>query len=322
MKFSDFKKWVNHIRASQREYSWKKAIVSQRAFEKDRREANIVRLVHSIEKGLSIANPRPGFGYDKIKTIYSWVMLHLESEEAASDCVLMARDAIGEYCDFHDNMGYASEKFDEIKQLHIELCNKLAATEKKYGGTKVVSPKETLLDREAVDQFFTTRHSVREFEKGPVDEDLLKHAIELAQYAPSACNRQAVRVYAIDCQKYIRDMETDLGGVGGFAEDVDKFLLICGKESAYTEHEYKQFVVSAAMFAGYLSMSLHGLGIGACVIQRSLRHNLQWERFCKINNIPADEQIVCMIGVGKMKDTVRVPISNRYPVEKIFRTLD
>ena len=68
-------------------------------------------------------------------------------------------------------------------------------------------------------------------------------------------------------------------------------------------------------------MSLHGLGIGACVVQRSLRYNHNWDRFCKINNIPRDEQIVCMIGIGKLKDTVRVPISNRYPVEKIFRLL-
>lgn len=321
MILSHLKKWGNHMRLSQREYSWKKAILSESDFENDRREAMIVRLVHAIEKGLSIANPRLGFGCEKIKKIHSLVMLHLESEGADSECALMARDAIGEYCNFHEKEGYSSENFDEIKRLHIELCHTLSATEKKYGGTKIVAPKDTLLDKEVVDRFFMTRHSVREFEGGPVDENLLKHAIELAQYAPSACNRQAVRVYAIDCKKYINDMKSDLCGIGGFAEDVDKFLLICGKESAYEASEYKQFVVSASMFAGYLTMSLHALGIGACVIQRSLRYDFKWENFCKINNIPSDEQIVCMIGIGKLKDTVRVPISNRYPVEKIFRTL-
>ncbi len=322
MMLSKLKKWVNHIRLSQREYTWKKAIVTQSIFEKDRREAKIVRLVHSIEKGLSIANPRLGFGYEKIKNIYSWVMLHIESDNIDSDCVLMARDAIGEYCDFHEKNGYVSEKFDEIKQIYTELCSKLKPTEKKYGGTRVVSLKDDLMDKQIIDKFFSTRHSVREFEGGHVDESLIKHAIELAQYSPSACNRQAVRVYSIDCKKYISDMKTDLGGIGGFAEDVDKFLLICGKESAYEENEYKQFVVTAAMFAGYLTMSLHGLGIGACVIQRSLRYDFNWERFCKINHISLDEQIVCMIGIGKLKDTVRVPVSNRYPVEKIFRSLD
>lgn len=318
---SNCKRWVNHIRQSQREYSWKMAILKQSAFENDRREATIVRLVHAIEKGLSIANPRLGFGYDKIKKIYSLVMQHIEAEEKEADCVLMARDVFGEYCDFHEKKDYHSEKLDEIKQLYSDLCNKVGVSEKKYGGTIVITPKETLPSREQLDLFFSTRHSVREFEGGPVDDNLLKHAIELAQCAPSACNRQAVRVYAIDSKKYMEDMETDLTGIGGFAEDVDKFLLICGKESAYEANEYKQFIVSAAMFAGYLTMSLHGLGIGACVVQRSLRHTAQWENFCKTNNISEDEQVVCMIGVGTLKDSVRVPVSHRYPVEKIFKSL-
>lgn len=70
-----------------------------------------------------------------------------------------------------------------------------------------------------------------------------------------------------------------------------------------------------------MSLALHAYKIGACVIQRSIRDNEQWDSFRTVNNIPADEQIVVMIGIGAMKDMTTVPVSKRYKVEDIYKTL-
>ena len=48
--------------------------------------------------------------------------------------------------------------------------------------------------RAYVENLFNTRHSIRQFGEDKVKIEDIKKAIELAQRAPSACNRQAVRV--------------------------------------------------------------------------------------------------------------------------------
>ena len=39
-------------------------------------------------------------------------------------------------------------------------------------------------------------------------------------------------------------------------------------------------------------------------------------------NIPADEQLVNMIALGNYKEEMKVPMSKRFDLEKIYRNLD
>ena len=114
----------------------------------------------------------------------------------------------------------------------------------------------------------------------------------------------------------------NLEGIGGFADSVDKFLLIAGVQSAYRPGEKNQFAVSAAMFAGYLSLALHAYGIGACAVQRSLFPDKKYDELRLRYNIGKDEQIVIMLGIGNMKDKVKVPVSYRWSLDKIYCNLD
>lgn len=292
-------------------------------FQKNRLEASIIRLVHSIEKGLCITSPRLGYGYKKIEKLALLVDEYMKEPAPDLLSVYMASGALKAYCDFHDSKGFASPQYAKTKELYRKInsyCDSLSNITE-YGGIKRVLLSELNYDIKEIEKFFRTRHSVREFEKTPVDIEKIKKAITLAQCAPSACNRQAVRVYVINSKKYLNDFNTNLAGIGGFAEDIDKFILITGKLSSYDEFEYNQYIVSAGIFVGYLSLTLHAYQIGSCIIQRSLRNTEQWTEFCKKNSIPEDEQLVCMIGIGNMKECTTVPISYRYPLNKIFREL-
>lgn len=282
--------------------------------------ANIFRLVHSIEKGLSIENPRLGFGLPKMSQILDWIE-QLKSLNRANDlCVMAANDAFVEYFKFHDERGFDSNEYSYVKQRSKEILGLISNSEKS-GGVKQVKKQDLDFDINQIECFFKARHSVRQFSKEKVDINVLKKAVALAQTAPSACNRQAVRVYVIDPQKYVSDTQSNLEGIGGFTDDVSYFLLITGKLSAYDEFEYKQFVVSASFFAAYLSLALHAYKLGSCVIQRSVRATNQWKRFCQLNAIPQDEQIVVMLGVGNLKDEMTVPVSKRYDVDSIMKVL-
>lgn len=83
-------------------------------FEDERNHAMLIRLIHSVEKGLSIENPRFGFGYDKIKTVFRLAKDFIDCGKSDKYGVLMARDALNEYCKFHDDKGFKSDKLDEI----------------------------------------------------------------------------------------------------------------------------------------------------------------------------------------------------------------
>ena len=304
-----------------REFLREGHVMKDAEYREGRMAARIIRLVHSIEKGLSIEAPRPGFGYDKIKKLSAMVQEYVRLEEPNMTCVYAACDAMEAYIAFHDAKDFQTKEYMEIKGMYERMkpYRLSAPGQQRYGGVLRIQKSDLDYDVEEIEKLFATRHSVREF-SGKVPLEDVKKAIELAGRAPSACNRQAVRVYMIDSRQYLKDMKTNLAGVGGFAEDAEYFLLITGKLSAY-EQEYNQFIVSAGIFAGYLSLALQTYHIASCIIQRSLRREDRWEKFCELHKIPGDEQIVCMMAIGGMKDEMTVPVSVRYEPEDIFRVL-
>ena len=285
--------------------------------------ARIIRFVHSIEKGLSIESPRAEFGYDKIKTLYGWIGEYLQISGVDKTCIYMAADALVAYCEYHDGIGVNTDKIREIRAIAEELkdIKENDGVCGVFGGVHVIEKADQTFEQAAVEKFFKTRHSIRQFSNEPVSEEQIAKAIELAQAAPSACNRQAVRAYAIDANKFITNYPANLQGVGGFIENCDKVVLITGKISAYETYEYKQFIVSAGIFAGYLTLALHGLGLGACVVQRSLRPDAVWQAFCEKSNIPSDEQIICLVTVGQMNEKTVVPVSRRLDTETVLKWL-
>ena len=321
MLINKLRNYVGEFRAYNKE---RRQVVQAAVVEKKGRlVGRIVRYVHSIEKGLSIESPRPEFGYEKIKTLYGWIEEYLAIKDIDKTCVYMAADALWAYCAYHDSIGATSEKLDEIRAITLKLQKIKDEDNIKevFGGVLTLKKADLAFDQDEVERLFKTRHSIRQFDDKPVSDALIEKAVALAQSAPSACNRQAVRTYAMDVDKFKETYGENLQGVGGFLESGDKVLIITGKISPYEEYEYKQFIVSAGIFAGYLSLALHSLGLGACVVQRSIRPNKVWLEFCEKNDIPADEQIICLLVVGNMKEETVVPLSKRFDVHTILRRL-
>ena len=321
MFLRNIRNYIGEFRAYNRE---RQQVVSSAKIAKDERlKGRIVRLLHSIEKGLSVESPRPGFGYEKIQKIYAWAKEYLKYDNVDKTCIYMFADALEAYCKYHQEISFTSDKINEIKTMAEEFAA-IKADDKitgVYGGVQKIYKKDQVFNNAEIEKLFKTRHSIRQFEKGNSCDELIRRAIELAQCAPSACNRQAVRSYVIDTQKFVETYPGNLQGVGGFVDSSDKVILITGKISPYEEYEYKQFIVSAGIFAGYLDLALHAVGLGSCVVQRSLRPEKVWIDYCKIAGIPMDEQIICMMVVGHMKEETVVPVSRRFDTDEIVKFL-
>lgn len=289
-------------------------------FKQERENAEIIRLVHSIEKGLSLENPRLGFGVKKINELFDRCEAYCKIFGNNGFCLKMAYDAIAEYITFHQKKDYIHEDFTKI-------CHRFEAfpyqySKEKHGGTLYIDITEGVLSFEQLSDFLTSRHSVRDFSDESISDEELYEAVRLAQTAPSACNRQAVRAYVLSSENLRLLYKDNMAGIGGFAEAADKFILITGKVSAYRMSEYNQYIVSASIFASYLMLALHAKNIGSCIVQRPLQYSKQWKSMLQKYSIPEDEQLVLMLAIGKNKESYTVPVSKRYPTEDILKILD
>lgn len=284
--------------------------------------AELIRNTHSIEKGLSISNPRLGFGHTKQKDMMKRIcMLEKHDSSYYGEVCRMAAAALREYVDYHQSCGYHDEMIDEIETFLGERENLFSSDGEKYGGTKILNKSEINFDMDGIEKFFNTRHSIRDFTDEKVDAQKLKKALKLAQRAPSACNRQAVRVYVLG-EKTKNLILGQLEGVGGFQKEVGKYVMITAKISSYRSGEINQYIVSASMYAAYLTLTLHAYGFGACVIQRDVTWNKHWDSLRKKLGISKDEQIICLVAVGNLKDTCRVPVSHRLDSDEIVKWCD
>ena len=293
-------------------------IQKDKSFENNRVAADLIRYTHSIEKGLSIENPRLGFGHKKQELILQYInKLKSSDSEYHKEAIKMSIDALNEYIKFHDSKSFSD---DFILKLKDFLKNNEINEDVKYGGVLDIKYDNLNFNVEEIEKLFNTRHSIRDFSNTEVDLDKLKKAIKLAQRAPSACNRQAVRVYVLDKTR-LKEMDGWLEGVGGFQDAVDKYILICSKLSSYTEKEAYQHVVSSSIYAGYLSLTLHLYGLGACVIQRAVTYSKKWDKIRNNFNIPEDEQAICLLGVGNLKGAYKVPVSHRLENNEMIKFL-
>jgi nitroreductase len=286
--------------------------------------AEIVRNVHSIEKGLCIENPRLGFGVKKIHVMFDLVDEYIaKGYDKSSPVLKMVLSSLNDYIVFHEEKSFHSNETDEIKNKISELATVLGADRNiKYGGCLGSENIKIFgsVDNVSLKDVLFNRHSIRKFSKTPISEHDLMAAINMANRCPSACNRQTTRVYIIGKEK-IDILKEWLDGIGGFVDSVDKFLIVTGKTSAFNDGEIYQHIVNSSIFTGYLSLCLTAYNIGNCVVQRPLLYSRKWRKFAKENGIPGDENIVCMMAVGNYEDNFKVPVSYRMPVEMIARTL-
>lgn len=286
----------------------------------DEYAADLIRNTHSIEKGLSIKAPRLNFGHSKQADMLKMVeKLKDSGNEFHREACEMALDALQEYIEFHKARGIYD---DYLESLHnFIVCNKRVKDGKKRGGTLLFYKNEAKFNINEIEHFFNSRHSIRDFAGTEVEKEKIEKALMLAKKAPSACNRQGVRTYVLGGKKR-NQLAEKLKDVGGFAEEVDKFIVITGKISTYKLEEMNQYIVSASIYAAYLSLSLHLYEIGSCIIQRPVVWTNAWEELRDMIEADKDEQIICLIAIGNLKECCRVPLSWRLENDEMVSFID
>lgn len=279
---------------------------SKRAFYKILIEA------HTIEKGLSLPDPKPLFGKDKIR----FVMNALSHYDIGYSTVPahMSLGALEAYATFHAKAGLTDPLLDEIAAFLATWEAKVPRPWK--GGTREVSFQGQM--PEDLPHLLASRSSIRAMRPAPLPSERIVEAIAQAQQAPSQCNRQASRVHVYQDRARIQELLALQGGSRGFAPTVGNLFVVSSDICAWGgPGQRNQAYVDGALFAMCLMFACRAMGWGACPLNLAIDHKTE-SAIRRAGGIPAGERLIMMIAFGEpIAPQTRVAFSPRRPAAEI-----
>lgn len=269
---------------------------------------DLLQLSHRLEKGLTMSNPKPLWGWDKAYRMASLIKNNKDDfSNRTASAVLSAYIVSKKHSDNPEDV-HRAQDFTSATGFSIIDYHDL-------GGTQIIKSlgfNNNELD--VIERLFITRHSAREFSKKSVSHDIIYKAVNMAQRCPSACNRQPYKCYVIDSDQRRKYLPS-------YADyDADKYLIITGDIRAFVNTELYDWIVSPVIFAAYLTLSLHALGVGSCVLKKQLVTETTYSvNFRKISGIDESEIIVLELAIGYYKENYIAPVSLRASAEDIVK---
>jgi nitroreductase len=284
------------------------------------RAARITLFYHQVEKGLSLANPRPGFGMTVIPRLLNDVDAYISAYGLVMPATT-ALAALQSYVDFNTQAGqdasYVRERLAQIKEKHEGA---VAASASWVGGVISLSSSSLAAARAgSFANFFESRFSIRNFAGGVVPEGDIRKAVALSQKTPSVCNRQSWRVHAFSDQSKMQELLEIQSGSRGFSEHVSTVLVVTSELGAFVEvAERYQAWIDGGMFSMSLCLALHDLGYGTCCLNWSKERDVD-RALHAAADVPDSEQIIMLIAVGNLPERFNVARSFRPPVDHCLR---
>ena len=275
-------------------------------------ESKIYQISHRLERGLCLDKKqyKMKWGFRKANELLSILDRNKNTE---NDSFKIGCAVLAAFIREKEELAH-EEEAEELKELKAAIAEKNIRIEvdESFGGIVKVNKEDLLCDNATTSLLLSNRHSCREFSDEPIDLEKLKKAIDLANRAPSSCNRQATDVYVIDAKE--REKITGENDFGA-----DKYLIICGKMDSYGTHEINDWFVSTGIFCGYLSVALQAVGIGSVFMRKEIisksGYNISVREKC---GIPDNQQIIIEMAIGNYCDSFYVPLSKRKKTDELL----
>lgn len=254
-------------------------------------EAQVTKDYHRVEKGLALADPKQPFG----NAVAERLDMLVPVAAAGSPEAAYVAHATSARAALHD-WNTAGSRVEEISPLR--------------------TPAERGIPDP--DQFFTTRHSVRDYEKRDVPDEVLNHAVALAVNTPSVCNRQAwhVRFYrGVDAQKALRFQN----GNAGFGDGVPVVGVVTTDARMFAgAGERNQPWIEGGLFSMSLVWALHGLGVDSCMLNMSVTNDRAASVRAELG-MDDEELVVMMVAIGYGREGHRRARSPRRATTEVIR---
>lgn len=268
----------------------------------------LLRENHTLEKGMSMRNPRKGFGQEKainlIDRLNKYIDIYGKENLHFIDYPLIT---IKGYIEYTKSQGVEIPHIEE-KFYHLL---KRAGTINVETQTAIMPVSRNSIQYQASKDFESllySRHSIRYFSDELVSKELIKKALTLAQRTPSACNRQGWLTHVFTGEKSIELIKWQ-GGSRGFEEEIRCSILVTANLKAFLSYEVHQAYVDGGLYAMNLINSLHALGLGT--IPLSCGFDYKKLKTLAQFDIPENEIPILIIGTGHMMPEFNVALSER-----------
>lgn len=300
---------------------WRYSKYSSAVFRGDTEEklrALITIHYHSIEKGLSLAKPRPGFGVLAINTLIEHLQRYLDTYGPAEH-LSVPIFALEQYIEFNKRHGLdMSALIARVARLKSAYASKLGDVIP-AGGALEVSRSDILDSVAGVGgDFFYKRYSIRQFSGQEVEVELLKEAVRRAQKSPAVCNRQSGKAWIVSGAAQVKRALDIQKGARGFDHLVNKVIIVTSDQCNFqSAGERYQSWIDGGLFAMSLIYGLHSLGLGSCCLNWSMEHARDRE-LREAFGIPYSETIIMLLAVGHLPEQLVVAASVRKPLDEAF----
>lgn len=274
----------------------------------EKMQYTLLRENHVIEKGMSMRNPRKGFGQQKVsellKRLQKYYALYGDKD---LDFLKYPLATIKKYIEYTEANGV---KIESIKNEYKNIASHFDASEiRSHAGIQEVT-KEFIFStcNSNFKSLLNSRHSIRYFSDKPVDRKIIVEALELAQRTPSACNRQGWKTHVFQGDKSVELMKWQ-GGCHGFEEELKNSILVTANLKAFLSYEVHQAYVDGGLYAMNLINAIHSLGLG-CI---PLSCGFEYEKLQGLSafGIPENEVPIVIVAFGNLPDKFKVAVSTR-----------
>ena len=254
---------------------------------------DILLLAHTVEKGLSVANTRPGFGKEKISRLLELLLNYDENWDAFA--LEKSYGCLSQYLSWHKSIGYDLVELEEPISNFIKRCIGLGLNPR--GGTKQIVNAANV-ENPVLQDALMSRFSCRRFEPVLVSECNLQKISLIAARTPSQCNRQSSRVHYFSDKAKILELLSLQGGAGGFLDSVYNLFIVTSDISAWSGYKARsQAYVDGALTAMQVLNACQATGLGCCPLNLAVT-NAKEKVICDAAGISRGERLIMMIAFG------------------------
>lgn len=280
--------------------------------------AKITERYHGVEKGLSLPEPRPGFGADLIATLIRLTQRY-EREYGEDEITDAAWGALTAYLAANRSYGLADDAIPGAAAIAERSARRPLSG--RPAGTVQLARAEVADAVSGVDlTFFSSRHSTRMFSDDAVADEDIEFAIAAGSTAPAVCNRQFTRVHVWTEPHDIADILAIQGGSRGFGAGIRALAMITVTQRAYwSPAERNQGWIDGGLFAMNFMLGLHARSLGSVPLNWSKVPAKDIEMRAR-TMLDASESIIMLVGIGHLRESYRVAASPRVQAHLVRHT--
>ena len=276
-------------------------------------------LYHSLEKGMCMPKPRPGFGQEKAENLLREIETCLAA--GSSDAQIgSALKVLMAYCDWQEERGHSLPAIQaRVESLWRRVNQDKRFSEVSQGGRKEVNQQDLLFATQIdFERFVKSRHSIRNFTDREIEREAIERAVRIAQKSPSVCNRPSVRLHVYNNDERGKKILSIQQGNSGFGHLANKIFIVTSDLASFLSvGERNQSWIDGGLFAMTFIYALHSQGIGTCCLNWSKTMDEDMS-LREVVGISGGENIIMLIVAGYPPESIHVPQSYRPPLDTVL----